>query len=156
MPNKLAAILGTGVILFLSLTSQVKATGSVALQWDQNPEPDIAGYRLFYGPSSGNYTQQIDVGNTTAATVSDLANGTYFFVVTAYNTAALESLPSNEVSATVGISPTPTPAPTGTATATPTATAAHTPTPTPTPTSTATATATATPTVTATTSPTAT
>src|SRR5436189_5056710 len=137
MPN-LAARLAAGVVLFLSLTSQAKAIGSVALEWNPNPEPDIAGYRLFYGPSSGNYTQQIDVGNTTAATVSDLANGTYFFVVKAYNTATLESPPSNEVSATVGMSPTPTPAPTGTATATPTATAAHTPTPTPTSTATAT------------------
>ena len=106
-PN-LAALLGAGVVLFLSLTSQAKAT-SVALQWNPNPEPDIAGYRLFYGPGSGNYTQQIDVGNTTAATVSDLANGTYFFVVTAYNTATVQSLPSHEVSATVGIGPTPTP-----------------------------------------------
>ena len=124
-------LLGSGVVLFLSLTSQVKATGSVALQWNQNPEPDIAAYRVHYGSSSGNYTQQIDVGNTTATTVSNLANGgTYFFVVTAYNTAMLESLPSNEVSATVGVNPTPTP--TATATATPTATVAQTPTPTPT------------------------
>ena len=95
-------------------------------------EPDIAGYRLFYGPTSGNYTQQIDVGNTTAATVSNLANGgTYFFVVTAYNTDAMESPPSNEVSATVGGGPTPTASDRSspTATATPTATPAHTPTP---------------------------
>src|SRR2546428_13575063 len=98
MPN-LVAVLSTSVVLFLSLTSQAKATGSVALRWDPNPEPDIAGYRLYYGPSSGHYTQQIDVGNTTAATVSDLANGTYFFVVKAYNTAALQSLPSNTESA---------------------------------------------------------
>ena len=146
MPN--LAVLGAAIALFLSLTSQAKATGSVALLWDPNPEPDIAGYRLFYGTSSGNYAHQIDVGNTTGATVSNLADGTYFFVVTAYNTATVQSLPSNEVSATVGIGPTPTPAPTGTATATPGATPAHTPSPTPTPT--ATATGTATPTATAT------
>ena len=92
----------SGIILFLSLASQTKATGSATLQWDQNPEPDIAGYRLFYGPASGSYDQQIDVGNTTASTVSNLADGgTYFFVVTAYNTAGMQSLPSNEVSATV-------------------------------------------------------
>jgi hypothetical protein len=90
-------------MLFLALASQAKATGSVTLQWDPNSEPDLAGYHLLYGPSSGNYSQQIDVGNTTTATVSNLADGTYFFAVTAYNTALAESLPSNEVSATVGI-----------------------------------------------------
>src|SRR5205085_847430 len=119
MPN-LAARLAAGVVLFLSFISQARATGNVALQWDPNPEPDISGYRLFYGPSSGNYTQQIDVRNTTAATVSNLADGTYFFVVTAYNTAIVESLPSDEVSAIVGVGPTPTPTPTATAAATPT------------------------------------
>ena len=146
MPN-LAAVLGAAVALFLSLTSQAKATGSVALLWDPNPEPDIAGYRLHYGTSSGNYAHLVDVGNTTGATVSNLADGTYFFAVTAYNTHTVQSLPSNEVSATVGIGPTPTPAPTGTPTATPSATAAHTPTPTATPTATATQTVTPTPTV---------
>ena len=70
MPN-LAARLAAGVVIFLSFTSQARATGNVALQWDPNPEPDIAGYRLFYGTSSGNYAHQLDVGNMTAATVSN-------------------------------------------------------------------------------------
>jgi hypothetical protein len=51
--------------------------------------------------SRGSYSQIIDVGNTTIATVSNLAAGlTYYFVVTDYNTVGLESAPSNPVSLT--------------------------------------------------------
>lgn len=87
------------LLAFLGTLSFAQAAWSVTLAWDANPEPDIAGYRVSYGTTSGIYTQQIDVGNTTNAAISDLAgNETYFFVVTAYNTAGLESLPSNELS----------------------------------------------------------
>ena len=111
--RNLAVVISGSVMLFLGLASHAEALGSVSLQWDPNPEPNIAGYHLFVGPTSGNYTQQIDVGNTTTATVSNLVNGsTYFFVVTAYNTATMESPPSNEVSATVGGGPSPSATPT--------------------------------------------
>ena len=104
--GKFPAILVGVLVLFLSLASQAGATGSVTLHWDQNVEPDIAGYHLFYGVTSGSYTDEMDVGNTTTATVPGLADGgTYFFVVTAYNTVTMESPPSNEVSATVGPPP---------------------------------------------------
>lgn len=76
---------------------------SAILVWDPNLEPDIAGYRLYYGVSSGNYTESIDVGNTTTVAVPNLAVGTtYVFVVTAFNSLGLESLPSNEESFTTG------------------------------------------------------
>jgi hypothetical protein len=72
---------------------------SVTLAWDANPEADIAGYRLHYGEASGSYTTTLEAGNVVTATVNDLVVGrTYFFVVTAYDTASLESLPSEEVS----------------------------------------------------------
>ena len=109
--GKSALVIAVIVASFLSLASQAEATGSVTLHWDQNVEPDIAGYHLLYGITSGSYTEQIDVGNTTTATVPGLADGTYFFVVTAYNTVAVESPPSNEVSATVGLRPQPQPQP---------------------------------------------
>lgn len=99
-----AVTVTSGILLFLGLASQAKAIESVTLQWNPNPEPDIAGYRLFYGPTTGNYVEEIDVGNTTSATVSNLATGgTYFFAVIAYNTLMMESLFSNEVSVTAGV-----------------------------------------------------
>ena len=62
--------------LFFSLTSNSIMAGSVSLQWAQNPESDVIGYRVHYGSSSGNYSEEVEVGNTTATTVQNLANGT--------------------------------------------------------------------------------
>ena len=57
------------------------------------------GYKLYTGFSSGNYTQTTDLGNSTAVTVPlSQAGSTYFFIVTAYNTAGNESLASNQIS----------------------------------------------------------
>lgn len=82
------------------------ASQNVTLAWDSSSDPTIAGYRLYYGNGTGNYTQGINVGNTTTATLSNLTQGsTYFVVATAYNTAALESLPSNEIVFTVPSNP---------------------------------------------------
>ena len=75
---------------------------SVHLAWDANPEPDIKGYRLHWGTETGAYPITVDVGNTTTGTLEVPATaGLYYAVVTAYNTAGLESLPSNEVSFSV-------------------------------------------------------
>ena len=123
--------------------------------WDANPEPDIAGYRLYYGTASHTYTQEIDVGNSTTATVSNLPAGVIYFALTAYNTASVESMPANEV-AYPAPSQTPTPSPAPTPTPTPTATPAPTSTPTPSPTPTSTPIPTATPNPTATPAPTST
>ncbi len=66
--------------------------------WDANPETNIAGYRLYYGSSSGNYTQSVDVGKVTQATIASLTPGaTYYAAVTAYNTSAVEGAKSAEV-----------------------------------------------------------
>jgi hypothetical protein len=53
------------------------------------------------GITSGTYTQSTDVGNATTAKASNLISGsTNYFVVTAYNSAGIGSLRSNEVSFT--------------------------------------------------------
>ena len=76
-------------------------SASVTLQWDANPEPDIAGYTVYYGTASRTYPQSTNVGNVTLATVYGLTNGTtWFFAVTASNTNKLESDFSNEVTNT--------------------------------------------------------
>jgi PKD repeat protein len=71
-------------------------SADLTLAWDANGEP-VGGYKLYVGPSSGNYTSSVDVGNNTTYTQTDLEAGeTYYFVVTAYNTYG-ESGYSNEV-----------------------------------------------------------
>ena len=86
------------VLSFAALLTPALASQSVTLAWDPSPDADITGYRLKYGTSSGSYTQSLQVGNTTTATVPNLTAGaTYFFAVTAFNSASMESAPSNEV-----------------------------------------------------------
>jgi PKD repeat protein len=76
------------------------------LAWDANPETDLAGYRLHYGTASGNYPQVVDVGDVTGYEVVGLEDGvTYYFAVTAYNTAGNQSDYSNEVTARKNLAP---------------------------------------------------
>ncbi|MCI0527739.1 MAG: fibronectin type III domain-containing protein [Nitrospira sp.] len=78
--------------------------GTASVSWNPNTESDLAGYKAYYGTSSGSYSSSpIDVGNVTTYTISGLTdNQTYYFVVTAYDTALNESAPSTEVSFLVG------------------------------------------------------
>ena len=91
----LCALLFLTMIFFLSAPVQ---SAQVTLQWDPNPEADLAGYKVYYGTSSGNYSNSLDVGNTTTCTVSNLQDGMpYYFVATAYDAAFVESEFSSEV-----------------------------------------------------------
>jgi hypothetical protein len=80
-------------------------TGSATLAWnapvtntDGTPLTDLAGHKIYYGTSSGNYTSVIDVGNVTTYTVTNLSPGAYYFAVTSYDTSGIESTYSNEAS----------------------------------------------------------
>jgi hypothetical protein len=73
-------------------------SAQVGLTWDPNSETDLAGYKIYWGLSSGNYSQNVDVGNVTIYTIPNLSDGqTYYFAATAYSTAGRESGFSNEV-----------------------------------------------------------
>jgi len=72
------------------------------MAWDANPEPDVIGYRLHDGITPGTYPNRLDAGSATTKTISPIARGTYYMIVTAYNTAGLESLPSEELKVVVG------------------------------------------------------
>src|SRR2546422_606574 len=82
-----------------SLAPALSSAAQVTLAWDPNTETDLAGYKLYYGPSSGSYQSSVDVGNLTSYTLSGLLEGRiYYFAVTAYNLSLGESGFSNEVS----------------------------------------------------------
>ena len=63
---------------------------------DGTPLTDLAGYKIYYGNSSGSYTVSVDVGNLTGAIISNLEPGTWCFAVTAYDTSGNESEYSDE------------------------------------------------------------
>jgi hypothetical protein len=70
------------------------------LLWDPTPEPDIAGYKVYYGEVNSSPVM-INVGNVTSRTFNDLQAGrSYFFYVTAYNESGLESDPSQQITYT--------------------------------------------------------
>jgi len=74
----------------------------LTLAWDPNSETDLAGYTLYYGSSSRNYPNSIDVGNVNAYTAQNLTEGqTYYFAATAYDTNGNESAFSEEIVYTI-------------------------------------------------------
>ena len=100
----LAIAFATTVILTGS--ASVVHAQTATLAWDANSEPDVTGYRLYYGTSSGNYNQQVDVGKVTVFTVSGLdLSVDYFFAVQAYTAAGLQSGLSAEASLPAPVPP---------------------------------------------------
>jgi fibronectin type 3 domain-containing protein len=72
------------------------------LQWDAPADPNVRGFRVYYGTASRSYAQSkgagIDAGPATRFVVANLLNGrTYFFAVTSYDASGNESDYSNEV-----------------------------------------------------------
>ena len=89
------------MLLFVLFSSATEAASSLTLAWDPNNQSDLAGYIVFYGTTSGNYSNSSDVGNKTTFTATNLVAGqTYYFAVLAYNSAGVRSPLSQEVSAT--------------------------------------------------------
>jgi len=64
---------------------------------DESDLIDLAGYRIYYGERSDNYTEIIDIGNNTCHVIGNLTPHEWCFVVTAYDIAGNESAISNEV-----------------------------------------------------------
>ena len=78
--------------------------GVIKLGWSPNTESDLAGYKVYYGTSSGDYRTPIDVGMGTPSggltifSLTNLTKGqTYCIASTAYDFSNNESGLSNEV-----------------------------------------------------------
>lgn len=81
-------------------------SGSAFLSWALNTEPDLAGYKIYYGtemrkgdcPATGGYPQSVDVGNVIEYNFNNLEAGrTYYFSITSYDKSNNESCFSQEV-----------------------------------------------------------
>jgi len=84
-----------------------QTNSSVTVSWarptkntDGSPLDDLAGYRLYYGKASGNYSQSLSIPNAavTSAVVEKLAAARWYFAVRAYKKNGIESDYSAEVS----------------------------------------------------------
>jgi len=109
-------------LFLLAFFPHICTAESVTLAWDENAEPNVAGYRVYYrigssgsgvlsrynGTDIENGNSPIDLpvyddNNLDPRFVEMDLNGLdenqdYYFVVTAYSTEGLESAPSNEAS----------------------------------------------------------
>jgi len=85
-------------------------TQVVALSWTAPVEredgtpismSEIAGYRVYYGTTEGNYPNELDIADSynMQATLSNLVSGTYYIVVTVYDMDGRESAYSQVVTA---------------------------------------------------------
>jgi len=89
------------LMCFLLTLGCEEQTCYLDLAWDANQETDLAGYKVYYGTSSGEYINSIDVGDVTAYRLDNLLEDvTYYVAVTAYDTSDNESDFSEEVSGT--------------------------------------------------------
>jgi chitinase len=88
----------TALVILVPATAH--ALTPVTVAWDENnPVPE--GYIIYWGTSSGNYSDSQDVGAATQYTIPDLQDGlTYYFAVKAYDDGN-ESDYSQEISHTV-------------------------------------------------------
>jgi len=86
------------------------ASGSITLQWlppterdDGTPLTDLAGYHLRWGTALGHYPNLATIPNAGIASyvIDELAPGTYYLVLTAYDAYGVESDFSNVATATV-------------------------------------------------------
>jgi len=80
----------------------------IKIAWDANTEPDIGGYKVYFGTAPRKYGPPIDVGNVTTYTITGAATtgGILYFAITAYDKAGNESPFSDEVNTSI---PTPPP-----------------------------------------------
>jgi len=89
------------IVIYLVLTGVLPFAwaAQIRLAWDANDEPDLVGYKLYYGTVSHSYGTPVNVGNVVDYTLTGLTQGqTYYLSLTAYDSSNNESDHSTEVS----------------------------------------------------------
>lgn len=114
--NPTAALSGTPTPTTTTTTTTATTTataatvGTAKLTWvapTQNTDGslinNLQGYHIHYGNSPTALGQMVDVSGASATTyvVTGLTTGTWYFSVSAYNSAGLESAPSSTASKTI-------------------------------------------------------
>jgi len=94
----------------ITVSAVANASGSATLSWTPPTENsdgtnlgNLAGYRVMYGRSAANLDQTVSVDNPSINryVVENLSSGTWYFAVTAVNTAGVTSQLSNTANKTI-------------------------------------------------------
>jgi hypothetical protein len=83
------------VVIILALASVIflgeeSYSAQATFSWDANMDR-VAGFKVYWGQSSGKYTNEADAGNNRTYTIENLSCRTYFIAVTAYNRRQIQS-----------------------------------------------------------------
>lgn len=104
---------GHSVVALPKFRIEVQGTGSasITLAWnaptqnaDGSPLTNLAGYRIHYGTSTGDYSDTVTLNSpgVTSYVIENLAPGNYFLAMTSVNAANLESDYSTEINFDLG------------------------------------------------------
>lgn len=101
--KRISFALGAAVYLLITLVQPTASSAaSVDLGWNASSDSNVVGYNVYYGTSSGVYTNETYVGDTTNAVVTGLVPGvTYYFSATSVDADGQESAFSTEIAYTI-------------------------------------------------------
>ena len=93
----------------VNVTVVLNGNGTALLSWtpptentDGSPLTDLAGYKIRYGTSPGNYSNTETIGSGLSSyQVVNLTSSVWYFVITSFNSSDIESSYSTEVSKTI-------------------------------------------------------
>jgi len=93
-------IFWVGATLLLILLPSAVSAGTIRLAWDPVGDPDLSGYKVYYGTSSGVYTNSTPTGSQTSVDLTNLQDcKVYYLAVKAVDANGNESMGfSNEIS----------------------------------------------------------
>jgi len=102
-----------GLMLLVLSVASAQAQTTVTASWDPNSDTYTAGYRVYYGTSSGSYQWSVDAGSQLSAPINVSPGSMYYFAVRAYNSlteygpASSEAMldlrpPTAQITATLG------------------------------------------------------
>jgi hypothetical protein len=93
------ALLLPSLLLALFYCTSLPGQSSLTLAWDDDGDPEVAGFLVYYGPASQDYTQIVPTGLQFSYTITGLVGGvTNYFEIAALDADGNELSYSDEIS----------------------------------------------------------
>ena len=90
------------ILAFLTFFPAPSNSATLRVSWNANTDTDLAGYLIYYGTESGNYSACYDVGKITSYGITGVQSGTTIYIaMAAYDTSQNDSALTAEQHITV-------------------------------------------------------